>query len=653
MKNASSKSPFDNWKTISWKEVELKLFKLQKRIYRASLRKDYKLVRKLQKLITNSWYAKLLSVRRVTQENKGKHTAGVDGIKSLNPKERLELARKLKINGNSRPTRRVWIPKPGKEEKRPLGIPTIEDRAKQMLLKLALEPEWEATFEPNSYGFRPGRSCHDAIQGIYKNINKKPRFVLDADISKCFDKINHSELLKKLNTKPSYTRQIKVWLKAGVIDFSKWAERKGYSKTNEGTPQGGVISPLLANIALHGMELKLKESFPSDNRGRLRNCKKLYGKNDLLEPRLIRYADDFVILSENLNVLLRSKEIIEEFLSEIGLELKPSKTRLTHTLEEYGEEKSGFDFLGFNIKQFKVGKHHSGKDPRKNLLGFKTIVQPSKDKIKAHYQKLKDNLDKMKAVEQAAVIKHLNPIIRGWCNYQSPWHSSAAYSKVKNLLWNRLWRWAKRRHPNKGRKWIARKYFLLDTEGWRFATRREGKNPLRLLKHSDFPASAEYIKIEGNRSPFDGDKNYWSKRMGQRYSTHDPQKSRLIKRQKGKCAYCGLSFRPDDVVEKHHLESKSSGGKNTDNNLVLLHLHCHDQIEAQLRIDNDGVLTEKLKRNAKISSRKSKQSKCLGNKKKSGRSQAKVTTQSCTKERSEVKVSRSVLKPSQGGDPLA
>ncbi|MDJ0718117.1 MAG: reverse transcriptase N-terminal domain-containing protein [Prochloraceae cyanobacterium] len=196
MENISSKSSFNNWKLIPWKEIELKIFKLQKRIYRASLRRDIKLVRQLQKLITHSWYAKLLSVRRVTQENKGKHTAGVDGIKSLKPQERLELARKLKLDGTARPTRRVWIPKPGQFEKRPLGIPTIEDRAKQMLLKLALEPEWEAKFEPNSYGFRPGRSCHDAIKAIFSNINKKPRFALDADISKCFDRIDHSALLK-------------------------------------------------------------------------------------------------------------------------------------------------------------------------------------------------------------------------------------------------------------------------------------------------------------------------------------------------------------------------------------------------------------------------------------------------------------------------
>ncbi|MDJ0718116.1 MAG: group II intron maturase-specific domain-containing protein [Prochloraceae cyanobacterium] len=321
-------------------------------------------------------------------------------------------------------------------------------------------------------------------------------------------------------------------------------------------------------------------------------------------------------------------------------------------MEDYEQEKAGFDFLGFTIRQFKVGKHHSGKNTNKNLLGFKTIIQPSKVKILAHYQKLKDSLNKMKAVEQTAVIKHLNPIIRGWCNYQSPWHSSTAYSKVKNLLWNRLWRWAKRRHPNKSRKWIAKRYFLLDSEGWRFGTRREGKNPLRLLKHSDFPASGEFIKVEGNRSPFDGDENYWSKRMGERYSTLDPQKARLLKRQKGECAYCGLSFKPDDVVEKHHLESKSSGGRNTDNNLVLLHLHCHDQAEAQLCRSGD-VVTEKLKRNAKISSSKQEQSKRSGNKKKSGRSQAKAAIQSRTKERSEVKVSRSVLKPSQGGDLLA
>ncbi len=207
------------WRHINWRKLEKRVYKLQKRIYRASWRGDVKAVRKLQKTLMRSWSAKCLAVRRVTQDNQGKKTAGVDGVKSLTPKQRFTLAAKLKLGTKVKPTRRVWIPKPGKEEKRPLGIPVMYERGLQALVKMALEPEWEAKFEPNSSGFRPGRSCHDAIAAIFSSICKKPKFVLDADIAKCFDKINHLELLKKINTFPTLRRQIKSWLKAGVTQF--------------------------------------------------------------------------------------------------------------------------------------------------------------------------------------------------------------------------------------------------------------------------------------------------------------------------------------------------------------------------------------------------------------------------------------------------
>jgi RNA-directed DNA polymerase len=229
-----------------------------------------------------SWSARALSVRRVTQDNQGKKTAGVDGIKSLTPKQRLNLVGNLKLGSKVSPTRRVWIPKPGTEEKRPLGIPTMKDRALQALVKLALMPEWEARFEPNSYGFRPGRSCQDAIEAIFLSINKKPKYVLDADIAKCFDRINHETLLQKLNTFPTIRRQIRAWLKAGVMDG------KQLFTTSEGTPQGGVISPLLANIALHGMEERIKQYAET-----LKGSK----RNNRWSLSLIRYADDFVIHS--------------------------------------------------------------------------------------------------------------------------------------------------------------------------------------------------------------------------------------------------------------------------------------------------------------------------------------------------------------------
>ncbi|NEP00910.1 MAG: RNA-directed DNA polymerase [Symploca sp. SIO2E9] len=303
--------PMYEWKDINWRKLERSVFKLQKRIYRASNRGDVKLVGRLQRLLISSSTARALAVRRVTQENQGKKTAGVDGVKSLTPKQRLTLIDKINLGSKVKPTRRVWIPKPGTEEKRPLGIPTMEDRALQALVKLALEPEWEARFEPNSYGFRPGRSCHDAIGevrfepnsygfrpgrschdaigAIYISINKKPKWVLDADISKCFDKINHQKLLDKLNTYPSMRRLIRSWLKAGVMG------NEGFQDTNAGTPQGGVISPLLANIALHGLENVVKhyadKLIPGD---KSKNRKAL---------NLIRYADDFVVMHKDLNII--------------------------------------------------------------------------------------------------------------------------------------------------------------------------------------------------------------------------------------------------------------------------------------------------------------------------------------------------------------
>src|SRR4028118_466964 len=253
MSNTQSQQLMVEWRSINWRKLERRVYKLQKRIYRASQRGNLKALRKLQKMLMKSWSARALAVRRVTQDNQGKKTAGVDGLKSLTPKQRLDLVNKLRLGTKASPTRRVWIPKPGTEEKRPLGIPTMKDRALQALTKLALEPEWEARFEPNSYGFRPGRSCHDAIEAIFSSINKKPKYVLDADITKCFDRIDHEALLRKLNTFPTLRRQIRAWLKAGVMDG------KQLFQTSEGTPQGGARSPILANIALHGMEERIKQ----------------------------------------------------------------------------------------------------------------------------------------------------------------------------------------------------------------------------------------------------------------------------------------------------------------------------------------------------------------------------------------------------------
>jgi RNA-directed DNA polymerase len=550
--------PMYEWKDMNWRKAERCVFKLQKRIFKASQRGDVKLVHKLQRLLQKSWHAKLLAVRRVSQDNQGKKTAGVDGIKSLTPKQRMTLVNNLKLGNKSKPTRRVWIPKPNTDEKRPLGIPTMYDRALQALVKLALEPEWEAKFEPNSYGFRPGRSAHDAIGAIYLSINKKPKYVLDADISKCFDKINHQKLLAKLQTYPKLRQQIKAWLNSGVMDG------KTLFPTNEGTPQGGVISPLLANIALHGMEETIKQFARTIKGNKSKNEQSL---------TLIRYADDFVILHEDEKVIKDCQNVMSKWLAEMGLELKPSKTKMSHTLNNY-DGNIGFDFLGFNIRHYKPGKHHGAKNSQGTKLGFKTLIKPSAEKVKTHLRKLGDVVDKHKSASQAVLMKRLNPIIRGWCNYYSSVVSAKTFSDCDYYFFEKLKRWAYRRHPMKNRHWIMRKYWHTNKgNNWSFST-REGNNPFIMAKHQDTKI-VRYVKVKGNRSPYDGDLIYWSSRMG-KHPEMPAQKASLLKKQKGCCAYCGLRFRDGDLIETDHITPTSKGGKNIKDNKQLLHRHCHD-----------------------------------------------------------------------------
>jgi RNA-directed DNA polymerase len=557
----------DKWREINWRKAERYTFKLQKRIYKASSRGDVKTVRRLQKLLSKSWTAKCLAVRRVTQDNQGRKTAGVDGVKSLTPKQRLDLVNKLKLSTKAAPTRRVWIPKPGKDEKRPLGIPTMYDRALQALVKLVLEPEWEAIFEPNSCGFRPGRSCHDAIGAIFSAIRYKPKYVLDADISMCFDKIDHKRLLEKLNTYPTLRRQIRAWLKAGVMDG------KELFPTSEGTPQGGVISPLLANIALHGMENRIKELAKEfdmrDEKGHLVGI-----STRRKSVSLIRYADDFVIIHESLTVVQRCREIISEWLKDMGLEIKPSKTRLIHTLDEFEDNKPGFDFLGFNIRQFKAGKHTSGKNTHKEILGFSTIITPSKDSQKRHYTKIKEVINNHIAKPQAILIKNLNPIIRGWCNFFIIGCPTKIFYRMDYLLYWKLRRWAKKRHPKKNEYWISEKYWKkLGIKNWAFATRSEN-NPLTLVEHGSHK-SQQHVKVKGEASPYDGNLVYWSTRMG-RHPEMPKRTASLLRKQKGKCAHCGLFFKDGDIIELDHIIPKSKGGKDEYENWQLLHRHCHD-----------------------------------------------------------------------------
>jgi len=590
--------PMYEWKNLPWRKIERQVFKLQKRIYQAERRGDVKAVHRLQRLMTKSWSAKCLAVRRVTQDNQGKRTAGVDGVKALTPPQRLVLTKRLKLKAKPQPVRRTWIPKPGTDEKRPLGITTMQDRALQTLVKFALKPEWEAKFEPNSYGFRPGRSCHDAVAAIFLAINKQPRYVLDADIAKCFDRINQKRLLEKLATYPTIRRLVKGWLQAGVMDGNQ------LFPTTEGVPQGGPLSPLLANVALHGLETAIRSAFPTQIVHE--------GKRQRWQPTVVRYADDFVALHRNLAAVEEIQRIATQWLTDMGLELKPSKTRITHTLMEYNGD-PGFDFLGFHIQQYQVGKTHSGCNRQGDLLGFKTLTRPSDKAIQRHSQAIREIFQQYRYAPQAALIAQLNPLIQGWTNYYSTGASSHNFSKMANVTYLRLRRWAKRRHPNWPWKRVVREYWRLETGHWDFATR----NGHRLFKHTKTPI-IRHTKVQGARSPYDGDWVYWATRLG-RHPELPKRVAILLHRQEGKCAWCGLYFKDGDLPEIDHILPKSQGGKESYTNWQLLHRHCHDEKTAR---DNQAV---------------------------QGTHDKSLSTEEPDAEKS----ARPVLKPSGRGDPFA
>ena len=529
----------EDWYDLPWAKLERNVFRLQKRIYKAARRGDYKCVRNLQRLLLRSFSARALSTRRVTQDNRGKRTAGVDGIANVTPLWRLCYVTLLRqLDHQILPIRRTYIDKRNSTEKRPLGIPTMFDRAMQALVKLALEPEWEAKFEPNSYGFRPGRGCHDAIQAIFNYTRLKPKFVLDADIEKCFDRIDHDKLMAKLSTIPTIAKLIRGWLKAGIF------EKGEVSPSEAGTPQGGVISPLLMNIALHGFETELVNSLPK------------YKK-----PAVIRYADDFVILHHELETLLQLRQRAEEWLAEIGLNLKESKTRITHTLDEH-EGNVGFDFLGFNIRQFKTSTYVARR-------GYRTIIKPSNDAQKRHLAEMAEVIQQYRGAPQTALIAKLNPKVRGWTNYYRACSTQYVMPRMDTQMYQKLRSWAKWRHPRKTGIWRYLRYWPRHRGRVVFST-----GEISLVKYIDVKRE-RHVKVSGDKSPFDGDWLYWATRLG-REPTKPQRLVVLLRKQHGKCHHCGLRFRAEDVMEVHHIDHNKMN--NALANLALLHGHCHDEV---------------------------------------------------------------------------
>lgn len=580
MNTARNQPPMYEWKDLPWSQLERGVFKLQKRIYQASQRGDVKTVHRLQKLLMRSWSAQCLATRRVSQDNQGKKTAGVDGVKSLTPPQRLALAQTLTPIPQARPVRRVWIPKPGTQEQRPLGIPTMRNRAAQALVKLALEPEWEAKFEPNSYGFRPGRSCHDAVAAVYLCINRQPKYVLDADLTKCFDRINHTALLAKLATFPTLRRVIKAWLQAGLM------ERGELFPTEAGTPQGGVISPLLANIALHGLETAIRDAFPQTKTVRVEKYVTHW------KPYVIRYADDFVVLHQDITVIQTAQAVAIRWLREMGLELNLNKTRISHTLQEY-QGNVGFDFLGHTIRQFPSGKTHTGStgSPYPKKLTFKTLIRPSRKAQQQHVSALKTEVRRHRAAPQGALIAKLNPLVTGWTRYFSTVAASHTFGKMDTALYQMLRSWAQRRHSKKNHSWVAQRYWRVQEGKWEFCTR----DGLKLWRHYE-TRMVRHIKVQRAKSPYDGAWLYWAVRMGRRPDL-PKMIAFLLRQQRGKCAHCGLFFQPEDLLERDHIQPQINGGTQCRSNQQLLHRHCHDQKTA-----HDGSHPQQRKRKHPIES---------------------------------------------------
>jgi RNA-directed DNA polymerase len=525
------------WQNINWTAVEGEVRRLQERIFRAAQNGKHAKVKNLQKLLVRSTAAKMLATRQVTQQNQGKHTPGVDGVVVDTPEARVQLLQQgLTLKGyRPMPGRRVYIPK-ANGKTRPLGIPTVKDRVMQAIVKFALEPEWESRFEANSYGFRPGRSTMDAITAIHTTMNQKgsSQWVLDADISGCFDNISHDTLLSKL---PVFKTVIQRWLKAGVVELGRRSE------SPSGTPQGGIISPLLANIALDGLE----RLFGAENaKGKPVSPALRKGLNRGLS--VVRYADDFVVTAP-------SKEMLQEyvlpkltdFLKQRGLELSEVKTRIVHIDE-------GFNFLGFEVRRFK-----------ETLL-----TKPQKDKVLQHLRSIKVYLKRHQQTEAGQVIRNLNPIIRGWSNYYRHCAGKEAFSKADHRMWEMLWVWAKRRHPNKPAKWVKQRYFRNDGL-WTFF---EGN--AQLLRRSATPIT-RFTKVEGRSSPFDPTmRDYWQNRRKRNTARQTHQKDRLslLRMQDGTCGLCRLPLDAEDT-DNHHVLPKDAGGPNTLDNRMLVHRWCH------------------------------------------------------------------------------
>lgn len=544
----AASDPNVDWHAINWQKAHEVVRRLQARIVKATQEGRWGKVKALQHLLTHSFSGKALAVKRVT-ENHGKRTPGVDGETWNTPEKKATAIQALQRRGyHPLPLRRLYIPK-SNGKRRPLGIPTMKDRAMQALHLLALDPIAETTGDQNSYGFRLERSTADAIQQCFVVLSRKNSapWILEGDIKACFDRISHEWLLAHIPLDKAILRK---WLKAGFI------EKHALYPTEEGTPQGGIISPSLANLTLDGLERLLRERYPRAGKGKSRG--------ERARVNFVRFADDFIITGTSKALLEEEvKPLVEQFMSERGLELSSEKTRITHI-------EDGFDFLGQHLRKY----------------DGKLLIRPSQKNVKALVAKVRKIIRESPTSTAGQLIMALNPVIRGWANYHQHVASKATFCKVDHAIFMAIKRWAQRRHPKKPARWVKQKYFrrnpgqALVFFGERVGERQE-KRSIQLYRTTQTPI-CRHLKVQAEANPYDPTwETYYAERLGLKMARHLKGRRELLylwTRQKGICPLCCQKIAQMTGWDTHHVIWRKEGGGDEVENRVLLHPNCHRQV---------------------------------------------------------------------------